>query len=235
MSGPFRSELEQLQELLRRAETRASALEEERRELEALVGRRHQASWGAMVALSASLALGASGYAVGHGEGAAERERLRLEIAQGHMDQLRCLEGSALQSTQLDTLREICRGLEGARRAEPSGLDLPGASSPRPCRCQPGDPLCACLADAPFDRAAARRAFGDIDLRSCFGLAPPEHVHVQVIFQPSGTVGAVSVVQPDDLPSLERSCVDARLRDARIPPFSGGAVKVGKSFVVVGR
>jgi hypothetical protein len=84
---------------------------------------------------------------------------------------------------------------------------------------------------APFDRAAAVRALA-IDVSSCKRPgAPTGPGHARVTFQPSGAASAVDVDAPY-AGTAAGGCVAQKYRAASIPPFSGGALGVGKSFSI---
>jgi hypothetical protein len=72
-----------------------------------------------------------------------------------------------------------------------------------------------------------------VDVQSCKTVDGPTGVgHVTVTFAPSGE--AVSVVQ--DVPPFKGTavgeCVSSRFLGVRVLPFTGGSVKLGKSFVI---
>jgi predicted Zn finger-like uncharacterized protein len=88
---------------------------------------------------------------------------------------------------------------------------------------------------APFDRGAAAAALGAISsaLGSCKkGDGPTGSGHAQITFSPSGNVKSVDVDQPPFAGSSVGGCVAAKFRAAHVPAFSGGEVKVGKSFQI---
>jgi serine/threonine-protein kinase len=55
---------------------------------------------------------------------------------------------------------------------------------------------------------------------------------VQVTFSPSGHASAANVVGGDFAGTSVASCVARLFRMAQVPPFSGDAVTVSKSFVI---
>jgi hypothetical protein len=88
-------------------------------------------------------------------------------------------------------------------------------------------------AAAAFDRAAAATALSAIDVSSCASEGGPTGTgHMSVTFEPSGVVGLALADQPPFAGTAVGACVASRFRQARIPPFGGAPVKVGKSFVV---
>ena len=63
---------------------------------------------------------------------------------------------------------------------------------------------------------------------------PPRDVpgHARITFQPDGHVSAVVVDAPPNMSKTWTLCVENRFRLARIPPFKGAPVTVGKSFLL---
>jgi hypothetical protein len=85
----------------------------------------------------------------------------------------------------------------------------------------------------PFDRGAAAAALGAVDLRGCAAPGGPTGGgHVSVTFEPSGNVADASVDQPPFAGTGVGACVERQFRAARVAPYDGGQVKVGKSFVI---
>jgi predicted Zn finger-like uncharacterized protein len=88
-------------------------------------------------------------------------------------------------------------------------------------------------ASAPFDRGAAAAALGNVNVSSCKKPdGPTGSGHVSVTFQPDGSVQSAVVDQPPFAGTPVGGCVAGKFRGARVPAFSGGNVKVGKSFTV---
>jgi predicted Zn finger-like uncharacterized protein len=86
---------------------------------------------------------------------------------------------------------------------------------------------------APFDRGAATAALGSVNVASCRkGDGPTGAGHVKVTFAPSGNVSSAVVDAPPFAGTPVGGCVAGKFRGAHIPAFSGGAVTVGKSFVI---
>jgi predicted Zn finger-like uncharacterized protein len=88
---------------------------------------------------------------------------------------------------------------------------------------------------APFDRGAAGASLGGIasSLGSCKREGGPTGSgHVRVTFQPSGSVSSVEVDSGPFPGTSVGGCVAGKFRGAHIPAFAGGAVTVGKSFVI---
>jgi hypothetical protein len=82
-----------------------------------------------------------------------------------------------------------------------------------------------------FDRPAAIRALG-VSVASCKrDDGPTGSGHVRVTFQPSGSVSAVDVDAPF-AGTAGGACVAQRYRGVSVPAFSGGALTVGKTFVI---
>ncbi|HSQ63852.1 MAG TPA: zinc-ribbon domain-containing protein [Polyangiaceae bacterium] len=88
---------------------------------------------------------------------------------------------------------------------------------------------------APFDKGAAAASLGGIasSVGSCKkDGGPTGSGHVKVTFQPSGSVSSVEVDSGPFPGTSVGGCVAGKFRGAHIPAFSGGAVTVGKSFVI---
>jgi hypothetical protein len=93
------------------------------------------------------------------------------------------------------------------------------------------EPPGSAVTPPPFDRLAASRALG-INVTSCKrGEGPTGPGHVKVTFQPGGSVSAVDVDAPY-AGTATGACVAQRYRGASVPPFAGGPLSVGKTFVI---
>lgn len=82
----------------------------------------------------------------------------------------------------------------------------------------------------PFDRAAAVKALGDVDLGRCrVPTAPKGDGHVKLTFDPAGTV---SDAQLDSGPFVGAiaSCIVTQFKKVTVPVFQGAPVTVGKTF-----
>ena len=55
---------------------------------------------------------------------------------------------------------------------------------------------------------------------------------MSITFAPNGSVSNVTADQPPFAGTAVGGCVAAKFRAARVPAFSGGSVKVGKSFSI---
>lgn len=87
--------------------------------------------------------------------------------------------------------------------------------------------------DAPFDRGAAAGALGGVNLQSCRKASGPTGSgHVKVVFLPSGVVASAEVDDSTFKGTPTGGCVARMFRTARVPPFGGGNVTVGKSFTI---
>jgi predicted Zn finger-like uncharacterized protein len=86
---------------------------------------------------------------------------------------------------------------------------------------------------AAFDRGAAASALGGIDVQGCAKPDGPTGAgHVTVTFAPDGNV-ASAVVDSGPFPGTPvGGCIAGKFRGAHVPAFSGGAIKVGKSFTI---
>ena len=85
----------------------------------------------------------------------------------------------------------------------------------------------------PFDRGAASAALAGVDVQGCKKPdGPTGPGHVMVTFAPDGSV-ASAVVDQGPFPSTPvGGCIAGKYRGARVPAFSGAAVRVGKSFTL---
>lgn len=82
-----------------------------------------------------------------------------------------------------------------------------------------------------FNRSAAREALGNVVLSACKQNGGPVGTgHATVTFHPSGNVSHVELNGGPFKGTLVGACILAQLETARVPPFGGSAVKVGKSF-----
>jgi eukaryotic-like serine/threonine-protein kinase len=130
-----------------------------------------------------------------------------------------------------------------------------GGADPSKCGCPAGDLMCAMTcasrgggggnggggsspppdSDKPFDRGAAITSLGPIasGAQSCKHADDPAGTgHVKITFAPSGTVQSAVVDTPPFAGTATGGCVAGRFRGARVPPFSGSPVTVGKSFII---
>lgn len=238
--SPFRSELEHLQEQLRRseerlrdAESKADVLEREKIWLKKEIARgRRPVTWAA-AAVVALLVMGlAALFAL---------SRVEVSKAKAFADatQMRCdaeERRNREQREQLTTELESCQNTL-TRLPAPA----PNARNPS-CNCQPGDPLCACLdrdGALPFNRGAAGASLGRSDngLAECLRPWRPVTFHVTVTFEPQGRLSSahVDADSTNSLTQLEKTCIGDRLKSSvSIPPFSGAPVRVGKSYSIGG-
>ena len=84
----------------------------------------------------------------------------------------------------------------------------------------------------PFDRDAAAKALGKVDVRPCH--APAGSWHVRVTLDPSG-VPTNAVLDSPTGPAAHTAaaaCILQAVRAIRITPFAGSAVTVGKAYRV---
>jgi predicted Zn finger-like uncharacterized protein len=96
-----------------------------------------------------------------------------------------------------------------------------------------GGGAAAAESSAPFDRGAAAGALGAVNVQSCKkNDGPTGQGHVQVTFSPSGGVQSAVADTPPFAGTAVGGCVAGKFRSAHVPPFGGGTVKVGKSFVI---
>jgi hypothetical protein len=84
-----------------------------------------------------------------------------------------------------------------------------------------------------FDRATATTVLAGIDMSSCARAGHPgETGHAVITFSPSGTVRTAEIDRGQFLDAPIAQCALRKFRSARIPPFTGDPVKVGKTFFV---
>jgi hypothetical protein len=99
----------------------------------------------------------------------------------------------------------------------------------------PNTPAATAGGDKPFDRGAAAAALGAAasSAQACKKSdGPTGNGHVKVTFAPNGSVTTVDVDAPPYSGTAVGGCVAAKFRAARVPPFSGSPVSVGKSFTI---
>lgn len=88
---------------------------------------------------------------------------------------------------------------------------------------------------SPFSRDAAAQTLGDIasKLASCRRPDGPTGVgKVRVVFEPTGIVSAVELVDGPFQGTATGGCILQRFRSARVPPFAGSAVPANKTILV---
>jgi predicted Zn finger-like uncharacterized protein len=98
-----------------------------------------------------------------------------------------------------------------------------------------GTPAAGGGGDKPFDRGAASAALGAAAgaAQSCKKAdGPTGSGRVSVTFAPSGNATTANVEGPPFAGTSVGGCVAAKFRAAKVPPFSGGAFRVGKSFTI---
>jgi hypothetical protein len=242
--SPFRSELEQLQEQLRRseekirdAESKADVLAREKKWLEKQVslGRR-PVTWTAAGIVALSL----------FGVGAiflTTRVELSKARAAAEIGEVRC---TARERAERDLRDSVTNDLESCRKdlltckGETYNPPPPLNPTSPSCNCQPGDPLCECPdppAGPPFDRGAAAAALGRMDLATCVKPSRAVTFHMTVTFAATGHVSS-AIVDSDTSGSLlasEKQCMTDRMKaSVSIPKFGGAPVRVGKSYSVGG-
>ena len=84
-----------------------------------------------------------------------------------------------------------------------------------------------------FDRQAAAASLGMIDVRSCRVERGADGAgHVLVVFANDGSVSHVELDSGDNEKTPRGACVERAFKTARVPPFAGAPVRVGKSFAV---
>ncbi|MDB4947225.1 MAG: hypothetical protein JWP97_6759 [Labilithrix sp.] len=83
-----------------------------------------------------------------------------------------------------------------------------------------------------FDRGAASSSLGAVDLRACGASGQVGTGHVTVTFAPTGRVSEVTVDDATFSGTPAGRCVASAFFVAAAPAFSGGPVRVGKSFTL---
>ena len=84
----------------------------------------------------------------------------------------------------------------------------------------------------PFDRLAGSRALAAVSVRQCAVGGPSGTGHAVVTFAPTGRVSSVILDDGVFAGTPAGRCVQAAFFNAAVAPFSGGPVRVGKSFSV---
>ena len=86
---------------------------------------------------------------------------------------------------------------------------------------------------APFNRGAASSALSRVNVQSCKRAGGPTGAgHVTITFAPSGSVKTATVDRGPFPGTSTGGCIAGKYRGAHIPAFSGGPVRVGKSFSI---
>ena len=103
---------------------------------------------------------------------------------------------------------------------------------PAPVRAPDPNPL-APRSTASFDRQAAAVVLGQLNYQVCAQPGGPSGPgHVTVTFDPSGVAASTSVDSPPFAGTSTGACIAAAFGTARIPPFGGAPVRIGKSFIL---
>ena len=141
-AAPFRSDLDQLHEQLRRAEAARHELEDERRELEVRLAlrTRRRGPWIVALLFTAGTA-GATGYATAEQIGLRARTRERAAAERARETQIsREREEAAVERRKAAIELARCQAERDAVGMRKNRWDEIAS-----CRCTPGDPLCSCL------------------------------------------------------------------------------------------
>jgi len=86
---------------------------------------------------------------------------------------------------------------------------------------------------APFNRGAAAAALAAVSVASCKKPdGPSGDGHVLVTFGPSGSVDSAVVDRGSMVGTPTGGCIAGKFRAVRVPAFSGGPMRVGKSFTL---
>lgn len=229
MSDAFRSQLEAAEEKFRRAQEELATLREEKAKLERQLSplQKPTTIWvGAVGFIALTMAVTAIAFGIHD-----KRRRAALEV-----EALAAAEALRARDERIDK----CMADLSKTQSELAHCRSPDSVPPLPrpstgkCNCAPGDPLCACLdGSAPFDRGAAAKGLGEVDVKSCATEAGARTIHVTAVFDPSGSVSVATLDSGGDrLTESERACVTRRVREVRVPAFAGAPVRVGKSYTL---
>ena len=83
----------------------------------------------------------------------------------------------------------------------------------------------------PFNRVALVISLNSIDVSGCKRPdGPSGEGHVTLTFEPNGTVSSVRIDGGAFPGTAVGGCLAAKYRDARVPPFVGNSIPIGKSF-----
>lgn len=106
-----------------------------------------------------------------------------------------------------------------------AGPRKPKAPKPVPA------PVASEEAAAPFDRQAAATVLSSVDLVKCKSTnAPRGDGHIMVTFTPAGAAADALVDKGPMMGTPVAKCIARAFKKAKVPPFKGDAVQVGKSF-----
>ncbi|MFO0679220.1 MAG: hypothetical protein U0169_22015 [Polyangiaceae bacterium] len=84
---------------------------------------------------------------------------------------------------------------------------------------------------AAFDKAAAQDALKGVDLSSCKSAKMRSaEGHVRVTFETSGKASAAEVNEGPAVGTKTAECISSQYLKAKVPTFSGNAVRVGAKF-----
>lgn len=208
MSDAFRNPLEASQEKTRRAEERIVELEEEVREVKARLSF-GQRPTGITAGFIGTFLVG---LVVG---GLALRARDAAEaraLAARHEAEKMELEANATK-------------LRADHAEQTARLDACTAAMAE-CRRPPAPSV----APSTFDRGAAVAALMATTSAVKRCSRGTETIHTSILFAPTGEVRQVIVDSPATLNPDERGCVSRAISTARVPPFEGEPVRVGKTF-----
>ena len=89
----------------------------------------------------------------------------------------------------------------------------------------------AAAKDEDFNREAALSALGGVDVAKCKSKkGPTGEGHVIVEFAPNGAAKGAVVDQGPFIGTRAEKCIAKEFRRAKVPPFKGDSVSVGKKF-----
>jgi hypothetical protein len=120
---------------------------------------------------------------------------------------------------------------EPANEEPPAVAEIEDVTPPPAAPAGPSGPCGANAAS--FDRGAAARALGSVNVLTCKRPGGPTGSgHLKVTYAPSGAVSSATVDSGPFPGTPVGACIALRFRSARVPAFCGGPVTVGKSFTL---
>jgi hypothetical protein len=82
-----------------------------------------------------------------------------------------------------------------------------------------------------FDRGAAARALGAVDVSSCAAPGGPTGPgHVTIVMATDGGVASVRVDKGPYVDTVAAACIEEKFRGVRVPAFEGPPMPIGKAF-----
>jgi len=81
-----------------------------------------------------------------------------------------------------------------------------------------------------FDRELIAYSLDWVDIHSCVTAAGSATGHIKLIISPTGTISSALIDEGPLKGTDAGRCIEARFRDAHVPPFVGPTRAVGRSF-----